>query len=44
VYVQGHNRWLDNPYGKDFAGPGAVERKGAVQSTLSPGRHWTGTL
>ena len=28
VYVQGHNRWLDNPYGKDFAGPGAVERKG----------------
>lgn len=28
VYVQGHNRWLDNPYGRDFAGPGAVDRKG----------------
>lgn len=28
VYVQGHNRWLDNPYGKDSAGPGAVERLG----------------
>jgi Domain of unknown function (DUF5122) beta-propeller len=28
VYVQGHSRWLDNPYGRDFAGPGAVERPG----------------
>ena len=28
VYVQGHSRWLDNPYGRDSAGPGAVERKG----------------
>lgn len=28
VYVQGHNRWLDNPYGKDSPGPGAVERLG----------------
>lgn len=28
VYVQGHSRWLDNPYGRDYAGPGAVERKG----------------
>lgn len=28
VYVQGHNRWLDNPYGKNSAGPGAVVRKG----------------
>ncbi len=28
VYVQGHFRWLDNPFGSDFAGPGAVERKG----------------
>jgi hypothetical protein len=28
VYVQGHSRWLNNPYGADYAGPGAVERKG----------------
>jgi hypothetical protein len=28
VYVQGHSRWLDNPYGIDSAGPGAVERLG----------------
>lgn len=28
VYVQGHNRWLDNPRGRDFAGPGAVSRPG----------------
>jgi hypothetical protein len=28
VYVQGHSRWLDNPYGRDSAGPGAVERFG----------------
>jgi hypothetical protein len=28
VYVQGHSRWLDNPDGRDFAGPGAVDRPG----------------
>jgi len=28
VYVQGHSRWLDNPYGRDNAGPGAVVRTG----------------
>lgn len=28
VYVQGHQRWLDNPLGYDTAGPGAVVRKG----------------
>jgi hypothetical protein len=28
VYVQGHQRWLDNPQGRDSAGPGAVERPG----------------
>ena len=28
VYVQGHSRWLDNPLGADFAGPGAVSRPG----------------
>jgi hypothetical protein len=28
VYVQGHSRWLDNPFGQDSAGLGAVERLG----------------
>ena len=28
VYVQGHSRWLDNPKGRDSAGPGAVVRPG----------------
>ncbi|MEO8328971.1 MAG: hypothetical protein ABI586_03105 [Candidatus Nanopelagicales bacterium] len=28
VYVQGHQRWLDNPEGQNDAGPGAVPREG----------------
>ncbi len=28
VYVQGHQRWLNNPQGRDNAGPGAVSRPG----------------
>lgn len=28
VYVQGHSRWLDNPWGRDSMGPGAVVRPG----------------
>ena len=28
VYVGGHQRWLDNPEGRNSAGPGAVPRQG----------------
>ena len=28
VYVQGHSRWLDNPFGKDTKATGAVDRLG----------------
>lgn len=35
VYVGGHNRWLDNPFGHDTAGPGAykVNSLGAIDPT-----------
>jgi hypothetical protein len=42
VYVQGHSRWLDNPYGQDSAGPGAVDRLGggAVDSVTGKALAW----
>ncbi len=38
VYVQGHQRWLDNPFGQDSAGFGAVTREGIGAIDPSTGR------
>ncbi|WP_113701330.1 hypothetical protein [Nonomuraea lactucae] len=42
VYVGGHQRWLDNPRGRDSAGPGAVAREGiaAIHPTTGKALSW----
>ena len=42
VYVQGHNRWLNNPQGADSAGPGAVARRGigAINPSTGLASNW----
>jgi hypothetical protein len=45
VYVQGHQRWLDNPQGSNAAGPGAVSRPGigAINPSTGLALSWNPT-
>ena len=37
VYVQGHSRWLENPYGRDFKNDGGKDRLGGGAISPNPG-------
>jgi Domain of unknown function (DUF5122) beta-propeller len=45
VYVQGHQRWLDNPFGRNEPGPGAVSRPGigAINPVTGKALSWNPT-
>jgi hypothetical protein len=45
VYVQGHNRWLDNPQGRDTCATGCVSRRGigAISPTTGLALAWDPT-
>jgi hypothetical protein len=45
VYVGGHNRWLDNPFGRDSCGTGCASRPGigAIDPTTGRALSWNPT-
>ncbi len=45
IYVGGHQRWMDNPYGEESKGPGAVDRVGlaAIDPSTGKATEWNPT-